>query len=106
MIIHDKKLIDMESNKLSKEEFIKKVKSLGCVRSVEDGIVYSLTKFTNGKCDGERETGGNFTVDLDKLYDAYCENDVSNLTTTKLKDIIMGYNQSPALAILRAVEDL
>lgn len=102
MIIHDKKLIDMESNKLSKKDFIEKVKDLKKVVSVME-INYVNLAVAGNRCYGKREsTNESFDVDLDKLYEAYSDCDVSELNTEKLKKYVDRV-QSPALAILKAI---
>ena len=92
----------MESNKLSKKDFIEKVKDLKKVVSVT-GINYVNLSVAGSMCYGKRESTNNpFEVDLDKLYKAYSDCDVSELNTTKLKKYVDRV-QSPALAILKAI---
>ena len=91
----------MEQKKLSKKEFVEKVRTLKQVVSVT-GINYVDLSVTGNMCYGKRESTNNlFEVDLDKLYEAYSDCDVSELNTKKLKKYL--YPQSPALVILKAI---
>ena len=92
----------MGQKKMSKGEFIKKVGDLKQVVSVT-GINYVNLSVAGSMCYGKRESTNNpFEVDLDKLYKAYSDCDVSELNTTKLKKYVDRV-QSPALAILKAI---
>lgn len=84
-------------NKVSKDEFLKRLKSIHSATS-ENGARY-LSINTNGRiCTGIREsTGKKFEIDVDRLYSAYFE--LKQINTIALKKYVDRV-QSPSLAIL------
>ena len=87
-------------NKISKQEFIDRIKTIHSAISVR-GIKYSNIQLCGLVCKGIRDsTHKPFQISLDKLYEAYKELDVINTTTLKS---YVNRAQSPALAILMKV---
>ena len=84
-------------NKISKDEFLKRLRCVHSATSVNGAKYVSIQ--TNGRvCTGIREsTGLYFTIDIDKLYSAYYE--LERINTKTLKKYVNRV-QSPSLAIL------
>lgn len=84
-------------NKISKEEFLKRLQCVHSATSVNGTKYISIQ--TNGRiCTGIREsTGKKFEIDVDRLYSAYFElKQINTITLKKYVDRV----QSPSLAIL------
>lgn len=89
--------------KMTKEQFVSKIKSLHYVESIT-GKTYSYLTVSGNYCSGIREsTGKIFKIDLDDLYAAYVNIDKADLNTANLKKYI-DRRQSPGLAILKAIQ--
>lgn len=84
-------------NKISKDEFLKRLRCVHSATSVNGAKYVSIQ--TNGRiCTGIREsTSLYFTIDVDKLYSAYYE--LERINTKTLKKYVNRV-QSPSLAIL------
>ena len=80
-------------NKISKDEFVKRLRNVHSATSV-NGAKYASIKTTENTCES---TGKPFTINLDRLYTAYCE--LENIDTATLKNYVNRV-QSPSLAIL------
>ncbi len=89
--------------KLSKEEFITKLKKLDQATSAKDDVIYNHFHFDDIYIRGIRNkkdgTTASFRIKSEKLHQAYCAQDEHN--TKSLKKYVSGV-QSPALAILLA----
>lgn len=91
----------MNTNELSEEQFIKKLKSLPKAISVQDKVLYDEFHFDEQYLYGIRhKTNGElspFKISLVQLHKAYLADNKHN--TKSLKPFVNGV-QSPALAIL------
>ena len=88
--------------KMTKEQFIDRVRALQSVKSVK-GVTYSRLTVVGHICTGIRESTGQwFEISLDKLYAAYVDIDEKELNTSTLKKYV-DRRQSPGLAILKAI---
>lgn len=89
----------MAMKKISKKEFLARLDQVKTAESVKQHVVYYSIFIKGNKCSGKREsTNKNFTIDIDKLYQAYCE--LESINTKLLKPYVTTRAQSPALAIL------
>ncbi|MBO6117685.1 MAG: hypothetical protein J6P44_03985 [Bacteroidales bacterium] len=87
--------------KISKEEFIRKLQDVKTATSVT-GIVYKDITVSNGYITGIRSTTNNtFKIKIDNLYSGYKE--LEEINTNTLKDYVKNRVQSPALAILNKI---
>ena len=86
-------------NKLSKKQFLELLKTVKEATSVQ-GVHYSQIRVTENKIvTGRRDTtGASFNIEINKLFDAYKENE--HINTSVLKRYITNRVQSPGLAIL------
>lgn len=88
-------------NLLSKQDFIQAISNLHEVKSVENKT-YTNLRIDGKKIKGYRvEAGKEFSLSVEKLYQAYCVLE-RPIKTTQLKKYISP--QSPAKAILDAIE--
>lgn len=89
--------------KLQRDAFIKKLQTITCATGIEETSIYSDLHFDENSIQGIRFQTcfkkSTFKINIDKLFEAYKNND--ELNTSDLKKYTGGA-QSPALAILLA----
>lgn len=94
-----------KGNKLDFDEFKKRLQAVTCATSIEETSIYSNLRFKGDTIQGIRFQTcfkkSDFSINLKKLHEAYCDQDSAGLNTVDLRKYVNG-KQAPALAILLA----
>lgn len=63
--------------------------------------MYTNIRRVNNVCSGQRESGSDFKIDLNALYQAYTDNDKINTNTLYKGGYVTGRWRSPSIAIMK-----